>query len=85
MDLRKLAFLAAQANGNAAPATSSIQLYIVVTTAPAQYGRVHSSIHTVQCAANRPSPTEVVEKVSARLEEVQHAIQFGGKLHLDLE
>ena len=28
------------------------------------------------CAVNRPSPTEVVEKVSARLEEVQHAIQI---------
>ena len=36
-------------------------------------------------AVNRPSPAEAVEKVSARLEEVQHAIQFGGKLHLDLE
>ena len=33
----------------------------------------------------RASPAEAVEKVSARLEEVQHAIQFGGKLHLDLE
>ena len=34
------------------------------------------AIATAKCAVNRPSPAEAVEKVSARLAEVQHAIQF---------